>query len=228
MSTQNAELVQKMEAIKASVSEFTGKAKSLVVTNDAQEVEAIEALGAGKKRIKRVEELRKFFTAPLNAQLKSINAMFKCQSEPLKEVEKILKAKLIAYGDEKEARLIKEREEQAKKDAAALKKEQEAAAELAAEEAKSRKPSDPIPVVEPPKPVEVEPIEAPEQTVRTDSGSATRKKVWTWKVKDEKRLREVRPDLFVLDEKAVNQLVRDGVREVEGLDIYQDTQLSIR
>ncbi len=73
-----------------------------------------------------------------------------------------------------------------------------------------------------------EPVEALKTSVRTDSGLMSRKKIWKWRVKDEAKLRNAYPELFVLDEKAVNAMVKGGAREVEGIEIYQETVIALR
>ncbi|MDD5304787.1 MAG: hypothetical protein PHS14_16955 [Elusimicrobia bacterium] len=56
-------------------------------------------------------------------------------------------------------------------------------------------------------------------------GSTTVKKVWTFKVLD---LDAVPRAYLVLDESRVREAIRQGVREIAGLEIYQDESLSVR
>lgn len=49
--------------------------------------------------------------------------------------------------------------------------------------------------------------------------------VWKWEVVNKPQVPE---HLKMLDSKAINEQVRDGVRDIPGLRIYQDTQISVR
>lgn len=75
---------------------------------------------------------------------------------------------------------------------------------------------------------EVNEVQEKKPTVHTDSGSATRKKVWKWKVTDRQALMNKRPELFVIDEKKINELMRGGERDLPGVEFYQESQISIR
>ena len=55
-------------------------------------------------------------------------------------------------------------------------------------------------------------------------GNTQTRKVWAFKVTDFSKL----PDDFkVISNPAINQAIRDGVREIKGLEIYQEEKLSI-
>lgn len=56
-------------------------------------------------------------------------------------------------------------------------------------------------------------------------GSATFSKHWTWKIKDKKKIPE---KYWVLDEVSINTDVRNGRRNIEGLEIYQEERLNRR
>lgn len=51
------------------------------------------------------------------------------------------------------------------------------------------------------------------------------KKVWTFAVKDES---QVPREYLSVDEKKIRDAVRAGVREIPGVDVFQDTQIVIR
>ena len=63
-------------------------------------------------------------------------------------------------------------------------------------------------------------LERPEAKV----GNTQIRKIWTWQVVDYNKV----PDIYrELNETAINQAVRNGVREIPGLRIYQEEKLSI-
>ena len=217
-----SELNQKIEAIKKDVEVFASQFEGFkVVDAESQEKGSIATLEV-RKRVKRIEELRTFFVKPLNDQVKNINDLFKAETEPLKALGAKIDAELKTFFLQEEARKEKELQEKLAQQRA----DEEAARKIKEEAEKAGV------VVEVPTPqtiVEVHnSVEPVATTTKTASGSLSYKKVWTWKLEDEAKLRAARPDLFVLDEKKVNALVRDGVRELEGVTIYQDVQTSGR
>jgi hypothetical protein len=63
-------------------------------------------------------------------------------------------------------------------------------------------------------------LERPENKI----GNTQTRKVWTFRVKEFSKI----PDVYkVINQVAVNQSIRDGVRDIPGIDIYQEEQLSI-
>ena len=220
----DSEMSEKLEAIKTDVLALKEKAAVTEITDADTEAQAIDFIKQIKVRTNRIDELRLFFVRPLNTQVGTINGMFKAQIEPLEEIEKGLKAKLKIYVDEQD-RIAREQAEK-------VRKEQEAAAEKLRkknEAARKKAEKENKPAPEPEIAPVAEVAEAPKQSTRTESGAlATIKKVWKWKVTDYIKLRIEHPDLFVLDEKAVNKLVADGERDIPGVEIYQESQIAVR
>ena len=63
-------------------------------------------------------------------------------------------------------------------------------------------------------------LERPENKI----GNTQTRKVWTFRVKEFSKT----PDVYkVINQVAVNQSIRDGVRDIPGIDIYQEEQLAI-
>lgn len=63
-------------------------------------------------------------------------------------------------------------------------------------------------------------LERPENKI----GNTQTRKVWTFKVKDFSKI----PDVYkVINNVAVNQSIRDGVRDIPGIEIFQEEKLSI-
>lgn len=239
--------------VKTICSQFAGFKVTDAETNGV----AAKTLGEIKARLKRIDELRKQFTQPLNDQVKKINNMFKLQSEPLEAVEASIKSAIKLYMDEEDRkarieaeRIRKEQEakEKAERDArmeaeraerekqrleaeAAKAKDAEKRALLEKQAAKARAEAEA-------KKKEAEqalhdaqalaPVEAPQKSVRTESGLVTRKLVWTWKVTDEALLRKTHPEFFIVDVKALNKFVSEGGRTIAGLEVYQESEISAK
>jgi len=65
---------------------------------------AAEVLQEVKQKTKALEEKRKKITGPLNTALKEVNELFRPVKTALEEGEKILKEKIVAYVEERDAR----------------------------------------------------------------------------------------------------------------------------
>lgn len=162
------------------------KAEAIVVASSAQENKAHELLVLIKTKTAAIEKQRKAITAPLNKSLKETNTLFKKLSEPLKEADRIIRAKILTFHEEQEAKAEKEQERREKIQAAHEEKGHETH--------------------------ELEEVEP-------DVGITTTVKRWTFEV--------VNPHLvpriyMAIVRAAVNQAIRDGIREIPGLRIYQE------
>ena len=63
-------------------------------------------------------------------------------------------------------------------------------------------------------------LERPENKI----GNTQTRKVWTFRVKEFSKI----PDVYkVINQVAVNQSIRDGVRDIPGIEVYQEEQLAI-
>ncbi len=72
-------------------------AKSIQITDEASEKSAADYLLKAKSTFNSLEKKRKEFVDPLNKSLKTINGFFKMYTEPMKEVETIIKRKISVY-----------------------------------------------------------------------------------------------------------------------------------
>jgi len=104
----------KIAEIKENNAEFFSKVAvdKMEIVDENSQRDAVEILAQIKTRIKRIEELRKQFTTPLNDHIKTMNNMFRVQSEPLGELERAIKGKIVIY--------MEAQEEKARKKAAKL------------------------------------------------------------------------------------------------------------
>lgn len=217
------EAEQKLAEVGSAIKTIITKANAVKITNDEELNFAAEFLGDLKGEIKSVEETRKTFVKPFQNATKRLNDAFKIRLEPLQKVEIQLKGKVKAYTDEQarkadeKARLAKEEQAQREKDAAEkIKAAEKAGDEEALKEAQEEKAS-----IE----NEVVAVEATKTSVRTESGLVSQRKVWKFEVVDEEKIPR---EFLTIDEKKINQAIRDGAREIAGIKIFQDTQISVR
>jgi nucleotide-binding universal stress UspA family protein len=213
MDPSTADLTLKISEIKDSNTQFLAELTTYKVIDAETHSKASEYLSQMKKRMARIEDWRKFFTKPLNDQVSSINSMFKMQSEPLKEAYDMLAKTVVRYMDEEEEKARKAAEE-------ARKKAEEERKKAEAEAKKNNKPVEEI------VPVQEAVVEVPAQIIRTDAGKIVRKKNWTFKIIDLKETLKTNPELFELNEKLVRKLIDQGIRDIKGLEIYQESSIS--
>jgi hypothetical protein len=177
------EVVQKAESDAALM---TKQANAIQVTTTEQEEQAYTALTQIKQAIKTIESKRKEITQPLNASLKTTNAMFKTLSKPFLEADRIIRDKVMDFRQEQEEKAQKELERRQKIQAA--------------HEAKGH---------------ETHEITAPKVEVAKTTVTTKR---WTFELIN---LDKVPIEYLTLDSVTVNKAIRNGVREIAGLNIFQ-------
>lgn len=179
------------------------QSRSLAILDEPTLIKATDILSVIKSVLNKCEERRKFFVKPLNDHVSRINLFFKNFTQPLETEESNLKTKVIQYRQIVEAKRLEE-EKRIQKEHAKLSKKLEARGE------------DPLPV----------PILAPQkQTIFSDSGALTAKKIWTFDVLN---LDRVPRQYLILDDKKINAVIRGGVREIPGLKIYQKETIAVK
>lgn len=151
-----------------------------------------------------LEERRKFFVAPLKAHVKDIEAELKLVSGPLMKADAIIRSKVVDYRIKIEEEARKE-EEKLRRKAEAKQKKQE---EKALSKGEEPPPPPPVPTVEVPKTTE----------------GVTIVKTWTYGIED---IKKVPREYLTLDTVAVMRDIRQGIREIPGLRIYQKESVKV-
>lgn len=180
--------------------------ESLTITDEQSLAVAVETGVIASKMLKDLELARKKFVDPLNKELKETNAFFKRFIEPLSSLKQALADQISAY--HKEQVQIK------------LEEQRRAQAILDKQRAEAIQQGKHVPSVA----IDLPPEEI-QATVQSDTGQATARKRWTYKVVD---LQKVPRRYLCLDTKAINEEIRIGAREIPGLEIYQETGVSFR
>lgn len=196
----------KIKEISTDVKKQITIAGKIVVEKQDDVVKATEFLGGIKNRIKKIEELRTLFVKPLNDHVKTINAMFKEQSAPLEQIESKVKRAISDYKleEDRKARAEEARLEKIRATANAKRKEKGVA-----------------PIETP-----LATVDRSEQTVNTEAGRTTTKKVWKFRILDINKV----PRQFLRCEVAHAEVIgaiNSGVREIDGLEIYEDYQVGV-
>ena len=185
--------------LETDLTNLIAQGNALVVKDDESMQRGVELLSWQARAIKKIEERRQFFVKPLNEHVSRINLFFKNFSVPLANTRTIIEPKILAYRQKKEQERI---EAQRKLD-----RENKKAEKLTGEAL-------PRPVILP-----------QAQTAFSDTGSATAKKVWRFRVVKES---EIPMKYFELSESKIRMAIREGVRNIAGLEIYQEETLAIK
>ena len=216
---------------------LAAKAKALRITDVATRAAAADLRARITSGIKQVEDARTQIVKPLNDHVANINARFRPMRDGLEAARGLVDAEILRDRREQE-RIAEESRRRAAQEAAAAQAKTEAeqraraveAAVTTAREAQaagySAEDADELAALvaqdELAKPVEVATvapvIAPPAKTTAGERGTTTVAKVWTFEVASP----EVIPRAFlVLDEGKVRQAIREGVRVIDGLRIYQ-------
>jgi len=185
------------------------KANSHEVINDVTNTQAVEMATQAKGLYNEIEKLRKAMTDDPRQFVSAINNFAKVYTVKLKEIENTFKSQISSYAHKVEM-LRREAERKAQEEAKKLQAKID-------REAKAKN-IEPVQVVTPVLPTKPEPT-------RTESGSASIRKVWTWKEVD---ISKVPHEYLVLDRVKVNKAVKAGVRKIAGIDIYEESQTVLR
>jgi len=193
----------------APLAEMVESAAALEVKDGPSQITAVEMAGQVKKLDKAIEKARKSFVDPANEYVRAVNGLAKSYQGQFQEIERDLKNKITQYQFKAELERRKA-EELARKAAAEVQKKLDAEAKAAHVE--------PVKVVAPVVP-------EPPKVVRTAEGSASQRKTWTFEVTTPA---EVPREYLMVDERLIRDAVKNGVRTIPGVNIYEKTETVIR
>jgi hypothetical protein len=205
-----AETALSMQAEKA--------ASDLTITNDQEAAKATDMLGIIVGRKKELEQSRKNYVTPFNDFVSRVNSMFKPIATGLENAERKVKEKLIQYRNHREQLRLEEEERRQKEFEKQLKKEERKA---------EKKGMEPVYV---PPPLPIAPTDT---TIKSASGSATFKKIWTATIEDARKI----PMEYYLAQNVQDELLRNlkalarstkGQVPVPGVKFWQDETISGR
>lgn len=205
MAPVKAALTPYMEQIQTMQTE----ASAVVIASEADNTRAIE-MGLQSKKLKdAIEKARKQFVADPGEFVRSVNALAKSFSEKLLSIETGLKRKIGEYQQRKELERRKA-EEEARKQAAALQAKLDAEAKAAHVE-----------------PVKIEAPAIPKASgpVRTSEGSSYQVSVWQFEIQAEA---DVPREYLMPCEARIRQAVKDGVRNIPGVRIFETSETRFR
>jgi hypothetical protein len=225
--------LQVFDELKAEITLFVEPVLKVQVTDKTTQDKALITAKKIKEFEKAVEERRTELVGPLNEQVKKINAFAKQIIAPLKNGELHLKDQLIAWEKKLEVERI---EAQKRLDAEKRKRE----AELRAEEQRQAEEQKALESVfgeidqfeveqkraeeDRKRFLAQDELDKKEKQIANDRVKGTQK-VWDFKIIDPLL---VPREFLIVDEKMVRAAVKAGVRQIAGIEIFEDTRISIR
>lgn len=215
MSQEPQNIERELAIYESEIITDRDRATAVLIDNDQQYAEATAFVSYLSGKMKDIEKLRKFFVDPLNAQVKNINSMFKPQVEAREEVVGIVKSKMAAFYQKQEAiRIAEEKRLQAIRDKANEKREEKGQA----------------PIAEP-----VRQVEEMKRTATVGAAQTTVRKVWKHKIVSIDALPEdVKKAIFAeayksgIMDTVIRKFVHAGIREMSGVEIFEDVQVAVR
>lgn len=207
----DVEAVKKqLEPYKAEIDKMVDLARAHEVADDDADKQAVAMAGEAKKLHNRIEGLRKDIVADPNQFVRAVNNLAKEYNKPLKEIENDLKRKSGHYKYQKE----QERREQERK-------AQEEAAKLQAKLVKEAKKKKTEPVIVP------IPVMPKQDTVtRAETGASSHiRKQWKGEIEEPEK---VPREYCQPSQQLINQAVKQGIREIPGVKIFEDISSVIR
>ena len=237
MTTQDVKTIEKHDpAISGRAGELVAMAERCEILTVEDLEKASDLLKFIKSTYKKAEEERKAITDPINASVKILNSRFKSITDPLSTAESSVKAKILSFEQERRRKAEEEAREKARLDAIAAAEEE--ARRKAEEDAQAAINAGQIDIFADPVEIEVKIDESkiviPEPVVnnapvRGAYGSTTSiVKRWTFEVTDIEALAAYDKDLVSVVSTEINRKIREGVRDIPGLRIYQDESISSR
>lgn len=197
--------------VRASTNGLLAEAELLTITTDAEDAYAKTLLVQATASAKRIDALRRRFTDPLNAQVKSINADFAPMLDTAKEAAAILRRKTGLYFDA----------QRAEAERVALAAQRAAEAEQAQAAAKAAENGLPVPLAAVPLPTAA----VPARSTVIGGARVTTREVWRFEVEDVTKLPA---EYVVADEVAIGRAVRAGARSIPGVRIFSETTQTVR
>lgn len=179
-----------------------------------------------KKYTKSIEENKKTDIKPLKDGIKALEDKYNKPLKILKEADEIIRAKMNKY-------LNEEVQRRAQAEAEAKRQAEEEALKKALELEEAKKEADKYDAITGRamiSSIEEKQNELINQTAKTEainlsSDNSVVSMVWDFDLVD---LSAVPLEYITLNEKAVRQAIREGVRDINGLKIYQKARVSIR
>jgi hypothetical protein len=184
---------EESEKMKTAVSLIEAEATELVVDSDEREMEGANLRLQIKEIQKKLKDRQEYFVRPSLDFVSIVRNLFAPTNEKIKRADEIIEGKCIAFHRAKEEKRAKEERELAK------------ARDKAIKEGKVPEPVVTMQVA---------------KTTRTENGMVSYKKYWTYDIENPD---SVPREFCSPDPGKLSRAVKDGVRKIRGVRIYEET-----
>ena len=208
--TETAELAK----MRALVPTLVDRAVAFVVESDENYEKGSQVLNYLKTQTTNLDNLRKHFKQPILESGRRIDNFFKELTHPAKEAIEIVNDKMAVWWRKREE------ERQKALDEARIAEAERMKAENERERIRRDMEQEGVEVEEEDLPELPPAVIVPEAP--TSSGTTVRK-TWTFTVMDEKKVPRI---YLTLNDKAIRDSIRDGVRDIPGLEIFEEVNFS--
>ena len=200
----------RLKPYEAKVEGMRKQALAHKVSDDASYKAAVDMGGGAKSLYKAIEKQRKLLVADPGQYVSSVNGLCKVFKSKLEDLERALKKEMSVYSARIEM-ARRETEKKARQEAARI--QEQINKEAAAKGVEAPQVAEPV---MPPAP----------KVARSDSGAAAyTKKAWVFEITD---AGEVPREYLVPDEKLIRERIKQGVRNIAGVKIFQEVQTNFR
>ncbi len=215
------------ERFAGQIQETQELAQSIEVSDQVTAEYAVNLGTQIKQVIRDIEEARKSWVSDPDRFVRSVNEVARYYRRQFEGIEKNLKEKVNAFqkAERERQRQEAERRQREREEAERKRREAQQAAESGTEGQEGQSPGEaPEEVPEPPQEA-TEPHSAPSTNIQSESGKATTRTRMTFRVTDKAAVPE---DYKQIDNKAVNAAIKDGIREIPGIEIYEELETQFR
>lgn len=208
-----------------SVKDLVKQAEAFTVSNDEEAEQGVALAMQSRKIHNAIENARKAIVRPHLDFQKAVKTYSDSFSTELKKMERTVLTKVESFQTKKrmeEVRLhaIKMKKEKEERDRIeAENKKIEAERKRIEEENKKLEKPIPVPAPVPVKPPEPAPFIPAPQKISVADGVSTTELVWSYKIEDEAIIPR---NWLVIDERAIKQSIKAGIRAIPGVKIYSE------
>jgi len=226
----NPDSDEKYLALKNEVNLLCQSIEKMVVNSPTATVKITEDVNLGKRIGNQIEILRKSYKDPLIKYGKYIDSTFKALSDPIEGARRVAAEKIKTYNDEQREKQRRIDEENARRACEAAEMQRhidEENARLRQEQQINTNTGEitgPDLIMPELEPEYIPPIPLIKKT-STIFGSAEEKLVLKFRLVD---IKQVPADLLLLNERAVNAMLKAGVKQISGLDIWEEPEIKFR
>lgn len=212
---------EKENYLSSHAGKLVDRANSMTPVDDESLAECVDLTKLIKEHIKSVDCERRLIVDPLNQVVKHVNGRFKTITDPLDAAERIVKGKILDFQREQQRKAREAAEAEQKR------LEEERLAEAARLEAEGDKVSAEVAFDRLEK-TTVKPVEYVAPSGGMTGAKSTITKKWKARVTDIAALAGARPECVSANDMVIMTLFRAGVKDIPGVEFYQEESVSIR